>query len=298
MTVDGLVVVDKPPGWTSHDVVAKLRRVYGQRRVGHAGTLDPDATGVLLVGVGRLTRLLRYLQETTKVYRGVVVFGIATDTLDSSGAVLDQAPMPLDAEQVQESTRRFLGVIHQVPPMVSALKVGGRRLHELAREGLEVERAARPVRVDRFDVEAFTDGPYPEAQVLVECGSGTYVRSLAADLGAALGGRAHLRDLRRLRVGSFGLDEARSIDTIEADPAGALLSPAVAMRDLTPLRVGDEEAAAVRHGAVFPAALVAGADGPGPFAVIDDADELLAVYECRGSALRPSVVLAQPGAAA
>ena len=296
--VDGLVVVDKPAAWTSHDVVAKLRGIYSQRRVGHAGTLDPDATGVLLVGLGRLTRLLRYLQETTKAYRGVVVFGIATDTLDASGAVLDQHPMQLAPEQVQDATRKLVGVIHQVPPMVSAVKVGGRRLHALAREGREVEREARAVRVDRFDVEDFTDGPYPEATVLVECGSGTYVRSLAADLGEALGGRAHLRDLRRLRVGSFGLDEARTLEAIEADPAGALMSPIVAMRDLTLLRIGAEEAAAVKHGVVFPAALIAGAEGPGPFAVVDDTNELLAVYERRGSALRPSVVLAQPGAAA
>jgi len=293
--VDGLIVVDKPVGWTSHDVVAKLRGVYSQRRVGHAGTLDPDATGVLLVGMGRLTRLLRYLQETTKTYRGVVVFGIATDTLDASGAVLDRHPMVLDPEQVRAATRHLTGDIRQVPPMVSAVRVGGRRLHELAREGREVERAAREVRVDRFDVEDFADGPYPEATVIVECGSGTYVRSLAADLGAVLGGCAHLRDLRRLRVGSFDLGEARTLEVIEADPAGALLSPVAAMRDLAPLRIGVEEAAAVTHGVVFAAALIPGAVGPGPFAVVDDANNLLAVYERNGSALRPSVVLAQPG---
>lgn len=297
MTLDGLVVVDKPAGWTSHDVVARLRRVYGQRRVGHAGTLDPDATGVLLVGLGRVTRLLRYLQETSKSYRGVVVFGIATDTLDASGAVLDQHPMPIAVEQVVAATRRFIGVIHQVPPMVSAVKVAGRRLHELAREGLIVERAARPVRVDRFEVESFAQGPYPEATVLVECGSGTYVRSLAADLGAALDGCAHLRDLRRLGVGSFGLDEARSMEVIESDPAAALLSPAVAMRDLTQLLVGPDEAEAVKHGVVFAASLLAGAEGEGPFAVLDSEQDLLAVYERRGAALRPAVVLAQPGSA-
>lgn len=294
--VDGLVVVDKPTGWTSHDVVAKLRGLYSQRRVGHAGTLDPDATGVLLVGLGRLTRLLRYLQETTKAYRGVVVFGTATDTLDASGAVLEQHPMPIDRDQVRAATRRFIGDIEQVPPMVSAVKIGGRKLYEIAREGREVERVARAVRVDRFEVEGFTEGAYPEATVLVECGSGTYVRSLAADLGAALGGRAHLRDLRRLRVGSFGLDEARTLDEIEADPMAALMSPAAAMRDLTRLCVGAEESAAVAHGAVFAGALVAGAEGPGPFAVVDDADDLLAVYERHGSALQPSVVLARPGA--
>ncbi|MCZ7536668.1 MAG: hypothetical protein M5T61_12725 [Acidimicrobiia bacterium] len=180
--------------------------------------------------------------------------------------------------------------------MVSAIKVGGRRLHEIAREGREVERAARPVRVDRFDVEALADGPYPEATVVVECGSGTYVRTLAADLGSALGGVAHLRDLRRLRVGSFGIDESRTIEAIEADPAAALLPPVVAMRDLAPLPVGAEEAVAVANGVVFTATLLGGADGPGPFAVVDDSGDLLAVYERHGSALRPSVVIAQTGA--
>src|SRR5215510_14031435 len=167
---DGLVVVDKPVGFTSHDVVAKLRRVYGQRRVGHAGTLDPDATGVLLVGLGRATRLLRFLSESGKAYRGRIVFGIATTTLDAAGDVVEQQPMPLDRAQVEVATRRFLGDIEQLPPMVSAVKVGGRRLHQLAREGVDVERTPRRVHVDRFDVEEFVTGAYPEATVVVECG--------------------------------------------------------------------------------------------------------------------------------
>ena len=148
---DGLVVVDKPAGCTSHDVVAKLRKVYGQRRVGHAGTLDPDATGVLLVGLGRATRLLRYLSESGKAYRGRVVFGIATSTLDAAGEVVDQRPMPITSDDVERALPAFVGDIEQLPPMVSAVKVGGRRLHELARAGEEVERAPRPVHVDGFD---------------------------------------------------------------------------------------------------------------------------------------------------
>ena len=130
---DGLVVVDKPAGWTSHDVVAKLRGVFGQKRVGHAGTLDPDATGVLLVGLGRATRLMRFLQVEHKTYRGTVRFGVATSTLDAAGEVLDRREMPLAREQVEKAARCFVGEIDQVPPMVSAVKVGGRRLHELAR---------------------------------------------------------------------------------------------------------------------------------------------------------------------
>jgi tRNA pseudouridine55 synthase len=290
--VDGLVVVDKPAGCTSHDIVGRLRRVYGQRRVGHAGTLDPDATGVLLVGLGRATRLLRFLQETSKTYRATVVFGVATDSLDASGAVLDRVAMNLTRAQVEAAAAGFVGETEQIPPMVSAIKVGGRRLHQLAREGVEVERAPRRIRIDRFDVESFTDGAYPEAGVVVACTSGTYVRSLAADLGTALGGCAHLRDLRRLRVGAFEVSLARTMEAIEADPAAAVLTPADAMRALPRVCVEGEEARAVSHGAVFAAAaLPAAADTSGPFAVVDPTGALLAIYERRGAALRASVVM-------
>src|SRR5581483_1216566 len=162
-TVEGLVVVDKPAGWTSHDVVARLRKVYGLRRVGHAGTLDPDATGVLLVGLGRATRLLRFLTAQTKEYRATVVFGIATDTLDASGEVVDQQPMPVTQADVERALPLFVGDIEQLPPMVSAVKIGGRRLHELARQGVDVDRARRAVHVERFELERFEAGPYPEA---------------------------------------------------------------------------------------------------------------------------------------
>jgi tRNA pseudouridine55 synthase len=292
VSVDGLVVVDKPTGCTSHDVVGRLRRVYGQRRVGHAGTLDPDATGVLLVGLGRATRLLRFLQETSKTYRATVVFGVATDSLDASGAVLDRVAMQLTREQIEAAAAGFVGTSEQVPPMVSAIKIGGRRLHELARAGVEVERPPRPIRIDRFDVESFTDGSYPEAGVVVDCSSGTYIRSLAADLGVALGGCAHLRDLRRFRVGAFDVSTARTLPDIESDPAAAVLTPVEAMRALPRLAVAGEEQRAVSHGAVFAAAaLPAAGDSPGPFAVVDGDGTLLAVYERRGAALRASVVM-------
>ena len=291
---DGLVVVDKPAGWTSHDVVGKLRRVYGQRKVGHAGTLDPDATGVLLVGLGRATRLLRFLQEQGKAYRGRIRFGIATTTLDAAGEVLEQHPMPLTPDDVRAAMTAFVGDIEQLPPMVSAVKVGGRRLHELARKGEEVERSLRPVHVDVFALEEFESGPYPEAAVLVECGSGTYVRTLAADLGTALGGCAHLCALRRLRVGSFTLDEARTIEQIEADPDAAVLSLPVAMRDLERIALDTEAERAVSHGVAFaPGALATVGDGP--YALVGGGGELLAVYEKRGSGLRPAVVVAPAG---
>src|SRR5262249_14926560 len=191
-------------------------------RVGHAGTLDPDATGVLLVGLGRATRLLRYLSEAGKAYEGTIVFGIATSTLDGAGEIVDHQPMPPTGGDVPPARPPLLGDIEHLPPMVSAVKVGGRRLHELARKGEEVERAPRPVHVDRFEMTDFEPGSYPRADVVVDCGSGTYVRTLAADLGAALGGCAHLAALRRTRVGSFTLAEARSLDAVERDPDAAL----------------------------------------------------------------------------
>jgi tRNA pseudouridine55 synthase len=295
---DGLVVVDKPGGCTSHDVVARLRRVYGQRRVGHAGTLDPDATGVLLVGLGRATRLLRFLQDQGKRYRGDVVFGVATSTLDAAGDVLDRRPLPVSREQLAAVIPRFVGDVQQVPPMVSALKVGGRRLHDLARRGEEVERAPRPVRIESLTVEAFEPGPYPVATIVVECSTGTYVRSLAADLGAALGGCAHLGALRRLQVGSFTLDEAHPLDAVAADPDRVLLPPAAAVRDLERIVVDAEQAGAVRHGMTFPCSTLDGSLGPGPFAVVDPHGALLAVYERRRAAVKPAVVLAPAGAEA
>ncbi len=287
---DGLVVVDKPAGCTSHDVVARLRKIYGQRKVGHAGTLDPDATGVLLVGLGRVTRLLRYLQETTKVYRGTVRFGVATSTLDAAGDVLERAPMTLTREDVFAASQRFLGDIEQIPPMVSAIKIDGKRLHELARRGEEVDRPPRAVHIARLDVEGFEDGSYPAAEVLVECTSGTYIRTLAADLGAALGGCAHLESLRRCAVGSFGLDEAHDLDAIGANPVAVLVAPLDAMRALERVDVDAACARAVSHGSTFAGSALP-TTGEGPYALASPAGELLAVYERTESGFKPSVVV-------
>lgn len=288
----GLVVIDKPAGFTSHDVVAKLRGVYGQRRIGHAGTLDPDATGVLLVGLGRATRLLRFLQEEGKSYRGDVAFGVATSTLDAAGEVLDRTPMSISEADVVAAARRFVGDIEQVPPMVSAIKIGGRRLHELARRGEDVERAPRPVRIDRLEIEAFEPGPYPVATIVVACSSGTYVRTLAADLGAALGGCAHLAALRRLSVGAFTLAEAHPLAEVEAEPAAFVMPLAEAMRGLERITIDAERSRAVRHGVPFPVTTFEEELGEGPFAMIDPDGDLLAVYERRGGGLKPAVVIA------
>jgi tRNA pseudouridine55 synthase len=299
VTVDGLVVVDKPAGMTSHDVVARCRRIFGQRSVGHAGTLDPDATGLLLVGLGRATRLLRFVQDAAKTYTATIVFGVATDTLDAAGELVAEHPMPdLTAEQLAGAAARFVGEIDQVPPMVSAIKVGGRRLHELARAGVEVERAPRRVRIDRIDVLAFRGGcDRPVADVLVECGSGTYIRSLAADLGDALGGLAHVGSLRRTGSGPFDEQDAHSLDEIEARGAVLVLAPAAIVRGLATVVVDETRATAIGHGATFAARDLLGAplaDAPGPFAVVDGAGELLAVYERRGEdgrGVKPAVVL-------
>jgi tRNA pseudouridine55 synthase len=285
---EGLAVVDKPAGMTSHDVVARARRQYGTRKVGHAGTLDPDATGVLLLGVGRVTRLLRFLSALGKSYVGEVVLGVETSTLDAAGAVTARHDMAgTTPAQVAAAAVGFVGATLQRPPMVSALKVGGRRLHELAREGVEVERAPRPVTVRRFDVVPTAD-PLVYG-IAVDCSSGTYVRSLADDLGRTLGGGAHLRSLRRVAVGSFTEEEARPLEE------APLLAPVDALRDLPVVDLGPEAAATLaRSGRLV---LEAPAPGLGPWRVIDPAGRLVAVAERRPTGeVRPAVVLVEPAA--
>jgi tRNA pseudouridine55 synthase len=284
-------VVDKEAGWTSHDVVARCRRIFGQRRVGHAGTLDPDATGVLLVGLGRATRLLRFLTALPKTYTGEVVLGTATSTLDASGTVTGTWDMSgVGLAEARDAAAGLTGAVEQVPPMVSAVKVGGRRLHTLAREGIEVERASRPVTVYRFEVApALTPGVF---RIEVECSSGTYVRVLAADLGTALGGGAHLRTLRRSRIGSFSVADARPVD--ELTPA-VVLTPAQALRDLDQVVVSAEVATHVARGLALDRVPL-GVTGDGPWGLVDEGHRLLAVYEATETdRIRPAVVLAGGG---
>src|SRR5438445_1111769 len=242
--MDGLVVVDKDAGWTSHDVVAKMRGILRTKKVGHSGTLDPDATGVLLIGVGKVTRLLRFLTALPKTYIGEVVFGVETSTLDASGEVTATHDMRVDVDAVRGAAAALTGAILQVPPMVSAKQIDGRRLHDLARKGIEVEPAAVPVTVHRFDATA-TDDPLVYG-IEVECSSGTYIRSLAADLGTAPGGGAHLRSLRRTAIGSFTIADATTIDSLTTD---AVLPPEAALHDLPTVIVGDLTADRVAHGA-------------------------------------------------
>ncbi len=285
----GLLIVDKAPGVTSHDVVAMARRRWGQRRIGHAGTLDPPATGVLLLGVGRLTRALRWLSATDKVYVAEIVLGSATTTLDDTGDVTERHDMShVTAAQVRAAAQALTGAITQLPPMVSAVRVGGRRLHEVARAGEVIERAPRAVVVHRFDVgDEVAPGVWP---IEVGCSAGTYVRTLADDLGRALGGSAHLRSLRRTRVGAFGIDEAATIDD------APLVPPADALRGLPRAIVDDDLAQRVRHGAVLDLAPLVGAapgDAPAPaVAVVARGGELLAVYEPHRGQYKPGAVLA------
>ena len=288
---DGIAVIDKAAEWTSHDVVAKARGVLGTRKVGHSGTLDPDATGVLVLGVGRATRLLRFLTLLPKQYVGQVVLGSETTTLDASGEVTAVHDMSaVTPGHVALAARRFVGDIEQVPPMVSAVKVDGRRLYEIAREGGEVERRARPVSVARFDVTPADELGVFDA--VVECSSGTYVRTLAADLGVALGGGAHLRNLRRTAVGSFTLADAHPVE------APVLLPLSEALRDLSGVRVDEATAADISFGrplALYRLGLDADVGGDGPWPVHGPDGTLLAVYEPHEGGARPVMVLAAAG---
>jgi tRNA pseudouridine55 synthase len=303
--IDGLVIVDKPAGMTSHDVVARCRKLFGQKKVGHAGTLDPDATGVLVVGLGRATRLLQFQSGLSKSYTAEVVLGVATTTLDAAGQITgrwDQRHVTLaDARRAADG---LTGTIRQTPPMVSAVKVAGRRLHHLARQGLDVERASREVTVSRFSVDP---GPAdtatgdieggPVFSVVVECSSGTYVRSLAADLGAALGGGAHLRRLRRTAVGPWTEDKATSLGSLTRRH---VIPPVAALPWLGRVVVDQVRAGEVVNGRVLDRDVLAplGATGDGPWSVIGPDGDLLAVYEQvpPGGRLKPAMVLAPAGA--
>lgn len=280
----GVVVIDKPAGWTSHDVVAKSRGVLGTRKVGHSGTLDPDATGVLVLGVGKATRLLRFLTELPKSYIGEIVLGVETTTLDAAGEVTATHDMDsVTDDAVRAAAAALTGAIEQIPPMVSAVKVDGKRLHQLAREGKEVERKPRPVTVHRYDVEPAAEPGVWRCEV--DCSSGTYVRTLAADLGTALGGGAHLRSLRRTAVGGFTLADAGTIE----EPT--LLPIAAAVRHLDPVQADEAMALDVSHGKRFDRDRLGVGDTAGPWAVLGDDGELLAVYEAHKGATKPAVVV-------
>ena len=287
---DGLAVVDKPSGWTSHDIVAKSRGLLGTRKVGHAGTLDPDATGVLLLGVGRATKLLRYLSPLGKSYVGEVVLGTETSTLDSAGEVTATHDMSaVTLADVEAAASAFVGPIEQIPPMVSAVKVGGKRLHELARAGIEVERDPRPVTIHSLSIASGPQGEPGVFTIDVTCSSGTYIRTLAADIGTALGGGAHLRNLRRTSVGPFTLADAVVLEAVSPDVVRPMVE---AVRHLEQVTVGAEVAADVAVGKVLGRDVLQVSTGGGPWAVLDGEGGLLAVYEpFREGTVKPSLVI-------
>ncbi|GAA4047594.1 tRNA pseudouridine(55) synthase TruB [Nonomuraea soli] len=282
MTASGLIIVDKPAGWTSHDVVGKMRRIAGTRRVGHAGTLDPMATGVLVVGVEKATRLLGHLALTEKVYEATILLGVTTNTDDAEGEVLSTSPVDVTADRIMAGVETLTGQIMQVPPQVSAIKVNGERAYKRARAGEEVELQARPITVHAFDVTGIEG---PSITATIRCSSGTYIRSLARDLGAYLGVGGHLTALRRTRVGPYDLGLARTIDQLAEQcdilPIGDAVTAAFPRRDVT-----EDEARVVRHGGRLPAAGL----GQGPIGVFGPDGELLSLVEEQGRTARPLAV--------
>lgn len=292
--VHGLINVCKPRGFTSHDVVAVVRRTLGTRRVGHAGTLDPLAEGVLPVCVGRYTRLVDQLAETEKGYYAEIQLGARTTTDDAEGEVVERVPVPdLTAPELEPYLARFRGQIAQVPPVYSAIKVDGRRAYDLARRGAAPELQARPVTVHRLDVVAWTP---PSLSLVVACSKGTYIRSLARDLGEALGCGAHLTRLVRLRVGCFRLENAVSPQEIEAavaeDRVGSVLLPADdALAELPALLVPEARSVDFGHGRSWPSAVRRAPRAP--TRVYDTAGRLLglAEHDLRRHAWQPRLAL-------
>jgi tRNA pseudouridine55 synthase len=295
----GVVVVDKPPGWTSHDVVAKVRKLAGTRKVGHGGTLDPMATGVLVAGIGKATRLLGHLAAGEKAYTATIRLGQATSTDDAEGEMISAAPRrdlteaALPGEAVRAAAAKLTGTISQVPPQVSAVQVGGERAYRMAREGRPVELAAREVTVLSFEIhrirrEGPGDGNSPEAvdlDVSVVCSSGTYIRALARDLGDALAVGGHLTALRRTRAGPYTAADARTLDELAAGfsviPLAAAAAAVFPRRD-----VSAAEAQRVAHGGPLPATGAA----PGTVAVFGPDGAFLALVEETGGQARPVAV--------
>ena len=288
MTDAGLVVVDKPGGVTSHDVVGRCRRIFGTRKVGHAGTLDPMATGVLVVGIERATKILGLLTATDKSYSATIRLGQTTSTEDAEGEVLQTVSADDVTEgQIGEAVAGLRGEIAQVPSTVSAIKVGGKRSYQLAREGQVVELAPRNVRIDRFDVLAVRhhDG-LVDVDVEVDCSSGTYIRALARDVGAALGVGGHLTALRRTRVGRFGLDQARTLDDLADQPRLSYSLDEACLQSFPRRDLTADEAEDTRHGrALKPAGI------DGIYAAVAPDGQVIALVRDDASRTKSVVVL-------
>jgi tRNA pseudouridine55 synthase len=287
-TSNGLLLLDKPQGVTSHDAVDHVRRVLSERRVGHAGTLDPMATGLLVIAVGPSTRLLRFAQSETKRYEGVVTFGVRTDSLDADGEVLERHDVPaFSVDAVNEQAAAMLGSQQQTPPMVSAIKVKGRRLHELAREGVEVEREPRTIRIDDFRVAPIDDVTW---SFDVTCSTGTYVRVLLSDLAERLGTIGHLSALRRLSSGHHDVRDALTYSEFEdrvSLGATVLAPPRTFVEHLPSVTVSELDEQRLRQGRRVDVETPEGDE----FAALNDAGSLVAVVRRRGDTVQPVVVL-------
>ena len=289
-TNNGLLLVDKASGLTSHDVVAQVRKVLNERRVGHAGTLDPMATGLLVLAVGPSTRLLRFAQSEVKHYSGAVQLGVATDSLDADGTPVEQRPVPsISQEEMDVAARAMLGVQQQIPPMVSAVKVGGRRLHQLARQGVEVEREAREVTIHSFDLVA-TDDPTVWS-FDVECSVGTYVRVLLSDLAVAVGTVGHLSRLRRTKSGNFLVQDALSVEQLRdvvASGTSALRAPRAFVERLEHVVLDEGTERKIRMGQRVTFADPVVTD---EIAALNDNGQLVAILRRRSEGWQPEVVL-------
>lgn len=288
----GIVVVDKPAGMTSHDVVSRCRRVFGTRKVGHAGTLDPMATGVLVIGIERATKILGLITATEKSYAATIRLGRSTTTDDAEGEVLQDIPADgVTDDAIRTGVAALRGEISQRPSSVSAIKVDGKRAYQLAREGEQVELAARSVRVDRFEVLAVRRSPggvdgFLDLDVEVDCSSGTYIRALARDLGAGLGVGGHLTALRRTRVGGYGLDHARTLEELADRPTLSYTLDEACLAAFPRRDITDAQAVDAAHGRPLPAA---GIDGV--YAATDSTSRVIALLQDRGSRTGSVVVI-------
>ncbi len=267
--MNGIVIIDKPEGWTSQDVTARLRRVFNTRRIGHGGTLDPMATGVLPVFVGRGTRAVEFFEHSEKTYEAVLQLGISTDTEDISGQVQEQKPVSVTEAELETVLKQFRGDILQVPPMYSALKVNGQKLYDLARKGKEVERQPRPVTIHRLECLSFEGD---KARLLVHCSKGTYIRTLCKDIGQALGCGGCMAALRRVSAGAYAIEEAVPLQTLldAEDPAPYLRSVDSMFTDYPKVRLTPNQEKRCRNGNSFSVTLT-----PGTYRAYGESGEFL-----------------------
>jgi len=294
--MDGLLIVDKPEGLTSHDVVARVRRILKTKRVGHTGTLDPFATGVLVLLIGKATRLAQFLDKDEKEYEAVIRFGYETDTGDKTGKpkIENAAPQPIDISDLKKLLPEFIGEIEQIPPMYSAKKIEGKKLYELAREGKSVER--KPVKVTISELESLdVDETMSDVRIRVVCSAGTYIRTLAEDIGKRLDVGAHLQELRRSRAGQFGLGDSVTIESLAEcnDPTHFMMPIEKAVSHLPRFTLSSDRVEKTRNGLATRTSDVAFSENEN-VRMVDNDERLVAIgtYEAIGSQIRPKIVVA------